>query len=459
MSKYLTLANTIQVLRVLLDIGIVWVLVYYTLKIVKNNTKTIQIFKGIIFVIFIKAIANQFGLVTLDFLASNFINWGFLAVIIIFQPEIRGLLENLGKTSVFSKINTLTVNERENLVNEMIKSVKKLSDEQTGAIISIEQGTSLGEFVKTGTKMNSIVTSELLCSIFLPGTPLHDGAVIIQGDKIACASAYFPPTALDYPSNYGARHRAAIGISEISDCVTIVVSEETGTISIAEKGKLKAVNLEELQVYLMQTICMTQSEVVVREKVERRAHNEHGSEANTQPQESYMSNLLNRAKNMIAPTVETPEDSLLEAIEIVDLTQPKKRVSKPRKPRVKKENKPEVVAQLVEEVAPTVIETHLEDVVEEEVSVESKDEVVELVVSQQALHIAADASVLLPQEEVEKPKRTRKPRVKKQVDEAASLEASEPVKKVRKPRAKKVAEPTTLEETAIPSQQSEGSEQ
>lgn len=335
MTKYLTLSNLVQLFLVLLDIGIVWILIYYTLKIVKNNTKTIQIFKGIIFVIFIKFLASQFNLATVDFLASSFINWGFLAVIVIFQPEIRGILENLGKTSVFSRINTLTINEKENLVQEVSKAVHKLSLEQTGAIISIEQGTSLAEFVKTGTRMNSIVTNELLCSIFLPGTPLHDGAVIIQGDKIACASAYFPPTTLDYPSSYGARHRAAIGISEISDCITIVVSEETGSISIAEKGKLRQVTVEELQDYLMKTILHFQEEVEVKEKVERKAHNEYEGSSNENSINNVTS-LLSKAKNMVIPEKNDFDHRLLESIEIDDLRNKRTK----NKVRTKAKNKP-----------------------------------------------------------------------------------------------------------------------
>ncbi|MGL5541359.1 MAG: diadenylate cyclase CdaA [Erysipelotrichaceae bacterium] len=337
MSKYLTLSNLIQVLKVLLDIGIVWVLVYYTLKIVKTNTKTVQIFKGIIVVIIIKAFANTLGLKTLDYLATNFVTWGFLAVIIIFQPEIRGLLENLGKTSVFSRINTLTTNEREHLVTQLDRAVRKLSREKTGAIISIEQGTSLSEFVKTGTSMNSIVTSELLCSIFQPGTPLHDGAVIIQGDKIACASAYFPPTSLDYPSSYGARHRAAIGISEISDSLTIVVSEETGTVSVAEKGKLTPMSFDELHEYLMHSILLAQNEVQIKEKVVRRTYNEHVGEDvvvsnEKEGEENVMASLFHKARNMISAAQEATQPvDLIEPLEIVDLTEPKQKSRKRRK--------------------------------------------------------------------------------------------------------------------------------
>jgi len=119
----------------------------------------------------------------------------------------------------------------------------------------------LSDFIKTGTAMNSIVTADLLQTIFMPSTPLHDGAVIIQGDRIACASAYFPPTNLEVPSRYGARHRAAIGISEITDSVTIVVSEKTGRISIAEEGKLLTMTQQTLRAYLEQVILQDEEEV------------------------------------------------------------------------------------------------------------------------------------------------------------------------------------------------------
>ncbi len=220
-----------------------------------------QIFKGIMFIIIINGLAQLLNLATVENLTQQCLNWGFLALIIIFQPEIRSVLEKMGKTMIFSRITTLTVNERERLVNELVKTSVQLSKTKTGAIISIEQSQSLSDYIKTGTAMNSVVSSELLCSIFQYGTPLHDGAVILQGDKIACASAYFPPTTREFPSSYGARHRAAVGISEISDCVTIVVSEESGDISIAREGNLIKMNERELKEYLLMTLCQTSAEV------------------------------------------------------------------------------------------------------------------------------------------------------------------------------------------------------
>lgn len=261
MLNFLTLQRFLQFARMFLDITIMSLLLYYCIKIVRNNSRTIQIFKGILFVVFINVAAKAIGLETVAWVAEMFMNWGFLAVIIIFQPEIRGLLEKLGKSSVFSRISTLSGDERENLVEQLVKATMALSAESRGALITLEQSQSLSDYIKTGTPMNSVVTSELLTSIFVTSTPLHDGAVIIQGDKIACASAYFPPTALDLPTRYGARHRAALGISEITDSITIVVSEETGSVSIAQEGKLTTMTETKLREFLMKIICNQEIEV------------------------------------------------------------------------------------------------------------------------------------------------------------------------------------------------------
>ena len=265
MSTYnvnLTLENIRTITIMFLDIFIMWMVLYYAIQLVRSNSKTVQIFKGILLVLIIDTLATFLGLKTVSYLTNIFINWGFLAIIIIFQPEIRSVLERLGKTNVFSRMTTLTGNEKENLVDQIVTATMLLSQDQTGALISIEQSHTLEDFIATGTKLNSDVTAELLTSLFVTSTPLHDGAVIIQGDKIACASAYFPPTNLDLPSRYGARHRAAIGISEITDAVTIVVSEETGAISITESGKITTVNRKQLRDYLLRVICGEETDMV-----------------------------------------------------------------------------------------------------------------------------------------------------------------------------------------------------
>lgn len=257
----LTLETFFDLLIKIIDIAIVWGLMFYVLKIVRNNSRTVQIFKGIIFVFLANIISKAFGLTTVAWLAGQFIGWGVIVVIIIFQPEIRGILEKIGKSSVFSSVNILTGHARAHLVDQLVSATSQLSKTKTGALISLEQGQSLSDYINTGTPMNSTVTAELLVALFVTTTPLHDGAVIIKGDRIACASAYFPPTHIELPPKYGARHRAAIGISEITDSVTIVVSEETGTISIAQEGKLTTMDEASLRDFLMQVIGQNEREV------------------------------------------------------------------------------------------------------------------------------------------------------------------------------------------------------
>ncbi len=251
----LALQNIWSIFRIVIDITIMWFLFYYAIKAIRNNSRTVQIFKGIIAVVAVNGLAKLLGLKTLTYFTDIFINWGLLACIIIFQPEIRGLLEKIGKTNAFSRINSLLANEKEHLAEQLYDATITLSKEKVGALITIEQSQSLQDYIKTGIPVNAEVTKELLCSIFMTTTPLHDGAVIIQGDRVACASAYFPPTNVNLSSRYGARHRAALGIAEVSDCLTIVVSEETSAISIAEKGRIFSVDEKQLRDYLRRVIC------------------------------------------------------------------------------------------------------------------------------------------------------------------------------------------------------------
>ncbi len=263
----LTIQNIWSVFRVVVDIAIMWIVFYYAIKVIRNNSRTIQIFKGIIAVVAVNGLAKLLGLSTVTYFTDLFINWGLLACIIIFQPEIRGLLEKIGKTNAFSRISSLLSNEREKLVEELYEATVTLSKNRVGALITIEQSQSLQDYIKTGITVNAEVTKELLCSIFMTTTPLHDGAIIIQGDKVACASAYFPPTNINLSSRYGARHRAALGIAEVSDALTIVVSEETSAISIAENGRIFSVDEKQLKEYLRRVIC---NDVTLIEKNTRR---------------------------------------------------------------------------------------------------------------------------------------------------------------------------------------------
>jgi len=263
----LTIQNIWSVFRVVIDIAIMWFIFYYAIKAIRNNSRTIQIFKGIIAVVAVNGLAKLLGLSTLAYFSDMFINWGLLACIIIFQPEIRALLEKIGKSNAFSRISSLLANEKEKLVEQLYDATITLSKEKVGALITIEQSQSLQDYIRTGIGINAEVTKELLCSIFMTTTPLHDGAVIIQGDKVPCASAYFPPTNVNLSSRYGARHRAALGIAEVSDALTIVVSEETSAISIAENGRIFSVDEKQLKDYLRRVIC---NDTTTIEKTTRR---------------------------------------------------------------------------------------------------------------------------------------------------------------------------------------------
>ena len=246
--------SVIHYIQAIADIVVVWIILYYIMKVVKSNQKTIQTFQGLVLVIIIQAVSKLLGLKTVNQLASTVVSWGVIAIIVIFQPEIRLILERLGKSNAFARISTLTSSEKENLIDELMTATAQLSASKTGALITLEQGHSLSQYIDTGIKINSLVSAELICSIFMTTTPLHDGAIIIQGDKLACASAYFPPTTMELPSKYGARHRAAIGISELTDAVTIVVSEETGRVALTREGKLLQMNEKKLRDYLERVI-------------------------------------------------------------------------------------------------------------------------------------------------------------------------------------------------------------
>lgn len=246
----ITTSDISLILRLILDVIVIWALVYYALRIVRNNTRTIQIAKGILFILIVQGLSAILGLNALNYLINIFVNWGVVVIVIIFQPEIRAMLEKFGKTSTILGLN-VSHDEQINMIDELVKACEQMSKTKTGALISIQRSTSMEDYVHTGIEMDSVVSSELLGTIFQYGTPMHDGAVIIIGNKIACAAAYFPPTSKDLPSKYGARHRAAVGISEITDSITIIVSEETGNISVAMNGQLTQYKSEGLRRLLM----------------------------------------------------------------------------------------------------------------------------------------------------------------------------------------------------------------
>lgn len=227
-----------DLLLVCLDVYFVWLIIYYILKLIKSNVRAVQILKGVILIYLIDIVSQIFDLYTLNALIGNVIDWGLLAVIIIFQPEIRSGLEQIGRNSTMNRERNVLAEH--DVISILANSVEFLAKRRIGALIVIERGVKLDEFITPSTIIDGEISQELLTTIFVPTTPLHDGAIMIREEKLYCAGAYLPSTRReDINKSFGTRHRAAIGISEISDSVTLVVSEETGRYSIAYKGELK----------------------------------------------------------------------------------------------------------------------------------------------------------------------------------------------------------------------------
>ncbi len=235
----MTIDNILEILKNILDVCLVWMLIYYILKNIKNNVKMTLLFKGVLIIIVLKLLANWLNLTTLNIILGYIITYGPLAIIIIFQPEIRGVLEQLGRGQLLGRHKILTVDEREKLVYEIINAVDYLRRSKIGALIVIERDVSLQDYINRAKPIYADITNELLEAIFFPNNPLHDGAAIIQGNKVSCAGAVFPTSnSISVNRRLGTRHRAALGIAEETDSIAIVVSEETGRVSIAVKGEL-----------------------------------------------------------------------------------------------------------------------------------------------------------------------------------------------------------------------------
>lgn len=234
----ITSDSVLIIINKTVDILIVWWIFYHIFKSIKNNVKLALIFKGVLAIAFLKIIADLLNLVTVGTILQYVIMWSPIALIVIFQPEIREILEELGRNQLLLRRKILTVNEREKVIMEIVSALDAMKQEKTGALIVIERDTPLNDYIAKAKKVNADVTSYVLQAIFYEGNPLHDGGVIIQGDRIACASAVFPTSGNIKNKRLGTRHRAAVGLSEQTDALVLVVSEETGRLSIAIKGEL-----------------------------------------------------------------------------------------------------------------------------------------------------------------------------------------------------------------------------
>ncbi len=227
------------------EILIIAVLLYYTLVWMKT-TRAWILLKGLIVILVFLLLAYFFRMTTILWMAQNVLGFAVTALIVVLQPELRKALEELGKKNIISSVlpfdNSHRVNEEfsEKTINEITKACVEMGKVRTGALIVIEQKVSLRDYERTGIDVDGIVTSQLLINIFEHNTPLHDGAVIIQGNRVVSATCYLPLSDnLGLSKELGTRHRAGVGISEITDSLTIIVSEETGKISVAYEGELE----------------------------------------------------------------------------------------------------------------------------------------------------------------------------------------------------------------------------
>ena len=232
-SKY------IKIITSVFDLLIVWYVLYLLITVFKG-TKAIQLLKGIVVIVIGQQVSKMLNLTATSKLFDIVIQWGVLALIVIFQPEIRRALEQLGRGSFLKRYTNTYSRDEEKLIQAVSKAVQYMAKRRIGALIVFEKETGLQDYIETGIPMNSDISQELLTNVFIPNTPLHDGAMIIQGTKIAVAASYLPLSdSVKISKSLGTRHRAAVGISEVSDAFTVVVSEETGDVSVTFDGKLR----------------------------------------------------------------------------------------------------------------------------------------------------------------------------------------------------------------------------
>ena len=240
-----------------IDVAIIAFIIYQILRFIRE-TRAEQLVKGLLILIVIMIVSGSLHLYTLNWVLRNFMQFGIIALVIVFQPELRRALEYLGRSRFLKgKLQAGDKEKAKTAAGTIVKAVEYFSTNKIGAIIVIERDVSLTDFAETGVPMNSELSVEMLESIFFAGTPLHDGATIISGDKIRAAACVLPLTrSKDLSSEVGMRHRAALGITEVSDAYTIVVSEETGIISAARDGRMtrfldvKALEKALLDIYL-----------------------------------------------------------------------------------------------------------------------------------------------------------------------------------------------------------------
>lgn len=226
----------------IIEILIITFLFYHILVWIKS-TRAWNLFKGIVIILAFVLVAAVFEMSTILWIAERTLSVGLIAIVVIFQPELRKALENLGNKNFFGRLFNFNKQEEakftDHTIEELIRASFAMGKTKTGALMVIEDNITLNEYIRTGIDVDGMVSSQLLINIFEKNTPLHDGAVIIRGDRIVSATCYLPLSdSLSLSKSLGTRHRAAVGISEVSDSLTIIVSEETGKVSMAMRGQI-----------------------------------------------------------------------------------------------------------------------------------------------------------------------------------------------------------------------------
>lgn len=240
-AGYVGMTGPLSIIRAIVDIGLVTYVIYKVIILVRE-TRAWQLIKGILFILVAAELSKILKLNTIAYILSKTVSILALAMVVLFQPELRRGLEQIGRSRFKDFFNLEDADDRVKttaMIEDIVKACMELSRTFTGALIVVERQTKIGEIIKTGVQLEASITSELITNIFYPNTPLHDGAIVIRDNKIKAASCFLPLT--DNPNlskELGTRHRAALGITEISDAIAIVVSEESGKISFALNGGL-----------------------------------------------------------------------------------------------------------------------------------------------------------------------------------------------------------------------------
>lgn len=242
LSEYFMITTFGELIKAIIEIVLISVVIYKVISLVRDS-RAWQLLKGVMIILFIAWAAGMFGLDTISFLLNNVFQLLAFALIVVFQDELKKILERLGNSNfknIFNDHSGSGTEDAQKAIHALTEAACNMSKENIGALIVIEREIRLGEIIATGVAIQSEISKELVEQIFVPNTPLHDGAVVVRGNKIMAASCLLPLTTnVNLSKELGTRHRAAIGITEISDCVVVVVSEETGKISVTMEGKIR----------------------------------------------------------------------------------------------------------------------------------------------------------------------------------------------------------------------------